>query len=99
MSLFPVYPLFPGALLGCENITSIRFRDYCRYLLNGSLEGCAEELTLFFEGTEPPYIGEQAFAGHVVTIASCPVTQSWKEVARDGSYGGTAIWPDGYAKP
>ena len=87
--------LFPGALLGCENITSIRFRDYCRYLLNGSLEGCAEELTLFFEGTEPPYIGEQAFAGHVVTIASCPVTQSWKEVARDGSYGGTAIWPDG----
>lgn len=85
--------LLPGALLGCEEIRSIHFRDAFWYLPDGALAGCAENLTLSFEGAVPPYIEKQAFAGHVVTIADCPVNWSWSEVAKDGDYGGTAIWP------
>lgn len=86
--------LLPGALLGCEKISSIRFGEGFRYLPDGALAGCAENLTLYFADRTPPYIEKQAFAGHVVTIGDCPINWSWSETAKDGNYGGTAIWPD-----
>lgn len=88
--------ILPGALLGCENISSIYFRDNFKYLPDGTLDGCAEDLSLTFAGAVPPQIEGNAFAGHNVTI-SCPVNWVWSQAAKGGNYGGTAIWPEGLA--